>query len=86
MSKKISKTEVKEKIENFFSNLKNKKPKEIKKIKKLAMKNNLQLKEHRRAFCKKCFIPYKNPKIRIKNKIKSVTCNNCGFISRWKIK
>ncbi|MEK6906368.1 MAG: hypothetical protein AABW81_01965 [Nanoarchaeota archaeon] len=85
MSKKISKAETKDKIDEFFKEIKNKSPKEIKKIKKLGMKHNISLKEKRKDFCKKCFMPYKNPKIRINNKIKSVTCKNCGLISRWKM-
>ena len=46
--KKISKTQAKEIIENFFKNIKNKTPKEIKKIKKLAMRKNIPLKEKRK--------------------------------------
>jgi len=83
--KKISKTEAKNKIQDFFKNIKTKTPRDIKKIKKLAMSKNIPLKEKRKLFCKKCFHAYDKPKVRIKNKIKSVTCNNCGNISRWKI-
>jgi len=86
MSKKISKTEVKKQIEKFFLNIKGKTPKEVKKIKKLAMSFNLPLKEKRRTFCKKCLSPYKAKKIRIRNKIKSIVCEDCGYVSRWKIK
>jgi RNase P subunit RPR2 len=83
--KKISKTEAKKKIEDFFKDIKNKSSKEIKKIKKLAMSKKVPLKEKRKLFCKKCFSVYKNPEIRIRNKIKSVKCKNCNYISRWKI-
>jgi RNase P subunit RPR2 len=86
MKKKISKKEVKEKIQNFFMNIKDKTPKEVKKIKKLAMSKNIPLKELRKKFCKKCFTPYQKPKIKIKNKIKSVICENCEYINKWKIK
>ena len=82
---KLSKTEAKKQIQEFFSNIKDKTPTEIKKIKKLAMRYNISLGKLRKKFCKKCFSPYRNPKIRIKNKIKSVTCENCDYISRWKI-
>ena len=85
MVKKISKTEAKEEIKEFFKGIKNKTPKEIKKIKKLAMSKNISLKEKRKLFCKKCLNPYKNPKIRIKNRIKSIACENCGYISRWRL-
>ena len=83
--KKVSKTEVKNQIEEFFKDIKNKTSKEIKKIKKLSMSKNIPLKEKRKLFCKKCFSIYKSPKIRIKNKIKSIVCDNCNYISRWKI-
>ncbi|MFA4952627.1 MAG: hypothetical protein WC584_00215 [Candidatus Pacearchaeota archaeon] len=85
MNKKLSKTEALKEIENFFKDIQGKTPKEIKKIKKLAMSYNIPLKEKRKLFCKKCFAIYKNPKIRIKNKMKSVTCENCGNVGRWKI-
>ena len=85
MVKKISKTLAMKEIEKFFLDIKNKSPKEIKKIKRLAMSNNIKLKEKRKLFCEKCLIPYENPKTRIKNKIKSITCDNCKSVSRWKI-
>ena len=84
--KKISKTQAKEKISVFFKDIKSKSPKTIRKIKKLAMSHNIPLKENRKLFCKKCYIPYKSPKVRIKNKTKVITCENCGVISRWKLR
>ena len=84
--KKLSKTEAKKEIKEFFANIENKSPKENKKIKKLAMKYNITLGNLRKKFCKKCFSPYKNSKIRIKNKIKRIVCKNCGNVSRWKVK
>jgi RNase P subunit RPR2 len=84
--KKISKTETEKKIKDFFENIENKSPKEVKKIKKLAMSQNISLKELKKKFCKKCFSPFRNFKVRIKNGIKSVECKNCGEINRWKIK
>ena len=85
VNKNLSKEEVLKEIENFFSNIKEKSPKEIKKIKKLAMSKNIPLKEKRKLFCGKCFHVYKNPKIRIKNSIKSLACEKCENIQRWKI-
>jgi len=85
MKSSVDKKEVKKEIENFFKNIKDKSPKEIKKIKKLAMSYNIPLKEKRKLFCKKCFSVYKNPKTRIKNKMKSVTCEKCRNIGRWRI-
>lgn len=89
MGKKKKKEEIYEIIKNFFKEIENKNPKEIKKIKRLAMHYNIKLKELRKKFCKKCYTPYipgKNCKIRIKNKIKRVKCLNCGYIARWKLK
>jgi len=83
--KKISKTEVKKQIQEFFSGINNKTPKEVKKIKRLAMSKKIPLKNLRKTFCKKCFTPYKHHKIRIKNKIKSIICENCDYTSRYKI-
>lgn len=84
--KKLSKTEAEKQINEFFLNIKNKTPKQIKKIKRLAMSHNVKLGEHRKMFCKKCFHPYKEPSIRIKNDKISIICDNCNYASRWKIK
>ena len=86
MVKKISQSEAKKQIKEFFSNIKDKTPKDIKKIKRLAMKKNIHLKELRKKFCKKCFTPYKNQKIGIKNKIKKTNSENCDYVMRYKIK
>ena len=82
---KPSKTETKEQIQEFFTDIKSKSPREIKKIKQLAMRSNFSLKEKRKKFCKKCFSPYRNSKTRINNKTKSITCENCGYVGRWKL-
>jgi len=84
--KKLSKTETKKQIDFFFNNIENKNSKDIRKIKKLAASQNVSLKNHRKSFCKKCLSPYQNPKIRIKNKIKKITCEKCGYVSRMKLK
>ncbi len=86
MKKKISKKQAKEQIEKFFIGIEDKSQKEVLKIKRLAMSFNIPLKEEKKKFCKKCFFPYQgNEKIRIKRKQKSITCNNCGNVSRWQI-
>lgn len=83
--KKLSKTEAEKEIKKLFSEIKDKTPKDIKKIKKLAMGYNIQLKEFRKRFCKKCYSS--NLKIKsIKNKTKAVECKNCGNLMKWKIK
>jgi RNase P subunit RPR2 len=84
--KKLNKIQTKEKIKLFFADIQNKSPKEVAKMKRLAMKQNIQLKDLKKTFCKKCFTPYKNPKIRIKKGIKSATCQECNYTARWKIK
>ncbi len=86
MKKTLLKSGAEKQIKGFFKNIKDKTPKEVKKIKRLAMAYNLPLKEKRKLFCKKCFAPYKNPKIRIKNKVKLVKCEGCGYLGRWGLK
>jgi len=84
--KKLSKSEAEKQIQEFFYDIKKKNPTDIKKIKKLAMRNRIPLRKLRKKFCKKCLMPYKNAKIRIKNKMKLITCEECGYISRYRIK
>ena len=83
---KSSKTKAEKQIKEFFQDIKNKSPKEIKKTKKLAMRYNIKLGKLKKSFCKKCLNLYKNPKTRIKKEIKTIKCDNCRYISRWKIK
>ncbi|HOW36785.1 MAG TPA: hypothetical protein PLK34_00865 [Candidatus Pacearchaeota archaeon] len=91
--KQLSKTEAIKEIQEFFSeikdnlrnNIKNKTPEQVKKIKTLAMKHNLKLGANKKLFCKRCFSVYKHPEIRINKKTKSMKCENCGTISRWKM-
>ncbi len=86
MKNKISKTEAKEKIEDFFKDIKSKSPKEIRKIKKLAMNYNIPLKGKRKLFCKKCLNPFSGEdKVRIKKRVKSIICKKCNYTNRWKI-
>jgi RNase P subunit RPR2 len=84
--KKLSKKETENRIEDFFSDIKNKTYLEIQKIIKLSMKSKIKLGDKRKLFCRECFNPYRSPKVRINNSIKSVECENCGYKSRWKIK
>ena len=81
----MSKSEAKKEIKEFFSNLKNKTPKEVKKIKRLAMQFNIALKDKKKLFCKRCYSVYIKPKIRVKDGNKRVICENCGYVSRWKL-
>jgi RNase P subunit RPR2 len=86
MKPKISKSEIKKEIDDFFFDTRNKTSNDVKKIKELAMSKNVPLKENRKKFCKFCLSPYRTPKTRIKNQIKSVICEKCGKVSRWKLK
>ena len=86
MKKELSKKEAEKQIEEFFSDLKDKTPKQVKKIKKLAMAYNIKLGEKRKMFCKKCLTPYTDFGIRVKNGMIIMTCGNCGYKSRWKVK
>ena len=45
-----------------------------------------RMKELKKKFCKKCFSPLENSKVRIKSGIKSIECKTCGDINRWKMK
>ncbi len=83
--RKFSKKEAEKEINKFFSDIKSKTPEEIRKIKKLSMRYNLKLGELRRKFCRNCFSPLKG-EIRIKKGTKSVECENCGYIIRWRLK
>ena len=85
MKKKLSKTEARDFINEFFKDIKNKTPKEVKKVKVLAMSKNIPLKDKRKLFCKKCYVPYKSPKIRVRSGLKTVLCEKCGYLSRWKL-
>jgi len=79
----MSKTEAIEKINEFFRGKHQRE--DVRKIKKLAMSHQIKLKEKKKLFCKKCFSM--NLKVLgIKNKIKSMRCEDCGNLMRWKIK
>jgi hypothetical protein len=81
---KLSKTEAKGKVEEFFKSLEGKKPEEIRKIKNLAAHHNLKLGDKRKRFCMKCYST--NLKVKsIKNQVKTVKCEN-GHTSRWRIR
>ena len=84
-SKKLTKEEILLIVSKIFSN--NPSPKEIKKAKTLAMSKNIKLTKYKKTFCKKCHTYFKpsNHEIRIKKPLKIIRCNNCNYISRYKI-
>ena len=85
MKYKISRKETIEKIKSFFGKCELN-YKEIKKIKRFAMSKNIQLKDYKKRFCKKCLSDLKNGKVRVSKFYKSVECSKCKFKNRWKIK
>ena len=80
----LSKTEVKKKIENYFSRNKIA-SKETRKIKKLAMKHRIRLGEYRKRFCKKCYADLRDARVRVTKNSKIVNCSSCGFVNRFRI-
>lgn len=83
--KRISKTEAEKEIKEFFENIGDKSANDIKKIKRLAMSQNIQLKEMRKKFCRKCYSPNLKTN-RIKNRVKTIECRGCGNLMKWKMK
>jgi len=83
MKGKISKTEAKKKIDEFFLR-DDFSPKEIKKIKKLAMRHNIKLRNYRRKFCKKCLTKLKG-KTRVSKTHKTIECEYCGYRNKFRI-
>ena len=86
MKKSISRPEAEKIIGEFFGNIKDKSSNDVKKIKRLAMSYKIKLGERRKLFCKKCLMPYKIPRIRVKDKVKAIKCGSCGSTSRWRMK
>ncbi|MCH8945328.1 MAG: hypothetical protein IIA85_00195 [Nanoarchaeota archaeon] len=84
--KKPSKTEVNQEIEEFFSKITSKTPKEVKKIQRLAKSKNIKLGEKRKTFCRKCLNPFKHPNILVRKGFVKIICNHCENRSKWKIK
>ncbi|RMD66980.1 hypothetical protein D6817_02860 [Candidatus Pacearchaeota archaeon] len=76
--------EAEKRIEEFFSRS-DWEPREAKKIKRLAMRFNIKLGERRKLFCKKCFARLRG-KVRVRKGFKSVVCENCGSVARWRVK
>lgn len=80
----LSKTKAKEKIEEFFKDIKEKDKESIRKIKKLASHYHIRLNEKRKVFCKYCYsTKLKTRKIR--QNMKTVECENCKKMMRFKI-
>ena len=83
MKTKLSKTEARIKIDNFFKQSDLDKE-QLRKIRRLAMKFNIKLREHKKTFCKACKSPLKG-QIRLTKTHKTITCNACNFRNKFKI-
>ena len=79
----LSRAEVKQKIEEFFSKS-DFKPEQLKKIKRIAMKFNIKLGEKRKFFCKKCLNPLSG-KLRVSKTHKTIECKFCRFKNKVRI-
>ena len=82
MKKEISKTQAKEKIEQFFQSPFT--PEQLKKIKRLAMKFNIKLGDKRKLFCKKCLNQLAG-KLSITKTHKTVECRACKYKNKMRI-
>jgi len=80
--KDTSRTQAKEKIDEFFKNIEGKSPEQIAKMKRVAMHHHIRLGEKRKMFCKFCFSTKLKVRKIIKN-IKTVECLSCGKLMRW---
>ena len=76
--KKLSKTEAKKKIGEFFKKEKLR-VNDVKKIRRLAMHHSIKLGRLRARFCKKCLTDLKSGKVRLTKTHKIIECVNCGF-------
>jgi|TARA_B100001971_G_scaffold165190_1_gene155745 RNase P subunit RPR2 len=84
-SKKLSKEEIEQAIDEIFSS--NPSDKQIKKAKILARSKNIKLKKYKQKFCKSCLTYFNslNHQVRIKKPLKIIKCLTCNNISRYKI-
>jgi RNase P subunit RPR2 len=83
MKHHLSKTQVQEKIDEFFKR-KDFTPSEVKKIRRLAMKHKIKLGVLRKKFCKKCLSQLKG-KTRLTNTHKTIICNSCNHNNKFRL-
>jgi len=83
MKTAMSKTQVQQKINEFFQK-ESFSQDEMRKIKKLAMKYRIRLGKLKTKFCKNCFSQLKG-KIRISKKHKTIECEICKTKNKFKI-
>lgn len=76
--KKLSKTEARKRIDNFFAQ-DNFDKEGVRKIKNMAMEFNIRLGKNRMRFCKKCYSNLKDGKTRLTKTHRTTVCPDCGF-------
>jgi len=85
MKTQLTKKQAEEKIENLFQEIDKKTPEQVRKIKRLAMHHKIKLESRRKLFCKYCYSSKLKVKS-VKRGLKSVECEDCKKLMRWKIK
>ena len=83
MKTKLTRKEAEARIDEFFSREKFS-AEDARKIKRLAMKFNIKLGEYRKKFCKECLMKLRGEN-RINKNYKTVKCENCNYLNRFKI-
>lgn len=78
----VSKSEVLEKIKNFFD--KEFSHEGARKMKKLAMSRTIKLGKLRAKFCKKCYGDLRDAKVRVTKTHRLLICKKCGFMNKIK--
>lgn len=55
---------------------------------KIAKKYRIRLKKKKLRFCRRCLYPYRHDKmrVRISKGVVRITCMNCGYVRRFRIK
>jgi RNase P subunit RPR2 len=80
----MSKSDIKEKIEHYFTRL-DLPAEETKKIRKLALQHRIPLTIHKKLFCKRCYANLRRAKIRVSREHKIIACSFCKTISKIRI-
>jgi RNase P subunit RPR2 len=83
VKKKLSRKEAREEIDELFCRQEFS-SEDVKKVKRLAMKYKIKLKFERKKFCKRCLSKLRG-KIRVSRVYKSVECEKCGFINKFRM-
>jgi len=79
----MNKTEAQKSISEFFSRT-NFSGDEVRKIRNIAMKYRIRFGEYRKLYCKKCLSKLSG-KTRITKTHKTIVCDKCGTVNRFKL-